>query len=769
MSKYKYKTIPGRGINSEFAQEERIEFLRGRGIDTSSIEDNKVMLDDVKNKIESFIGTVELPLGLIGPLSLSNQGEVDNVYSAIATTEGALVASINRGAKALSKSGGFKSYVLRQNMTRCPMFVFECISDCIQFQDWILKNINDIKELAESYSNHAVLKSIEPQVISKSVHLMFNYYTGDASGQNMTTKFTWHSCLYILERVQSELKIQLSNFVLEGNGNSDKKMSFRNTIDGRGISVVAECILEESVINKVLRTDSDALYSSFRQSVPNTIMNGMFGYNINVANVIAGIYASTGQDLASIGESSFGVLNLEKIDGGLYLSLNLTNLVVGTIGGGTNLPAQTEILELMGCRGKDKVSRFAMIISGFALSLEISTLSAIVSGQFARAHEKLGRNKPVNWLNKYEIDNDFISSMLNGIAKNSNITTKDSLISIDNGILTSITSKVNNKVVGFIPLHITIDNTGHEVVLKSKPLDIELIQGIHLLASNLDSSLADEIKRNYENLEYKNSHIKELQLYKHLARYRPEYIPKYYGELIIPEREIYLVLIEKIHNEILKIQNSENRPDLWSNSLIKKAIRTIDDIHKLNRDNLEKIDTSLYHFDPTANKDLYHKMITIIKDNENTLLDDETTIIFQNALSCLSNYVDKKLITIIHNDFNSRNMFVDNNNNIIIYDWELSVLGCPTRDIVEFLCFVLENDFTKKELLSYIEYHYELNNETGHTYREWLEFCRMSLIVFMITRLSFYLLGQNYIDYSFTNRVTSVSFRILEIFDEELC
>ena len=115
----------------------------------------------------------------------------------------------------------------------------------------------------------------------------------------------------------------------------------------------------------------------------------MAGYNINLANAIAAIFVATGQDLASVHESSIGILKLERKDDGLYLQLTLPNLVIGTVGGGTHLTKQSEALAMMGCLGSGKVNRFAQLIAGFALGLEISTYAAIVSGEFAKAHEKL--------------------------------------------------------------------------------------------------------------------------------------------------------------------------------------------------------------------------------------------------------------------------------------------------------------------------------------------------------------------------------------------
>ena len=186
--------------------------------------------------------------------------------------------------------------------------------------------------------------------------------------------------------------------------------SFYAIQNGRGCHVISECFLTNEIIEKTLRTNAEDMFRSFNHSMAISRLDGMIGYNINVANAIAGIFAATGQDLASIHESSTAVLQMENTTEGLYVSLTLPNLVVGTVGGGTHLPVASRVLELMGCKGAGKVERFAKLIAGYALGIEISTLAAIVSGQFARAHQKLGRNKPVKWLLRSEVTEDFFKA-----------------------------------------------------------------------------------------------------------------------------------------------------------------------------------------------------------------------------------------------------------------------------------------------------------------------------------------------------------------------
>jgi len=200
--------------------------------------------------------------------------------------------------------------------------------------------------------------------------------------------------LWIEKQFQEEKNITIEYFHIDGGGSCDKKVSFYNILNGRGISVTGECLLSHEVIEKTLRTTANDMYKVYRNSAAIAMIDGVVGNTINIANVIAGIFAATGQDLASIHESSVGIIELEKINDGLYFSLSIPSLVVGAVGGGTQLPGPKKVLEFMNCSGQGKLKYFSKLIVGFAMSLEASTCAAIASGQFAGAHQKMGKNKP---------------------------------------------------------------------------------------------------------------------------------------------------------------------------------------------------------------------------------------------------------------------------------------------------------------------------------------------------------------------------------------
>lgn len=752
-----YPIVPGRGLVTRKAKDLRLDYMRNIGIEVDEISTVNIDSDQIKNNIESNVGSIEIPVGLVGPLLFSKKGKQEYVHSVVGTLEGALIASMNRGAKCISMSGGFNAYVLHQKMIRTPMFIFENLDESIAFKSWIDKNFNALKKVAESYSNHATLDSVLTYIIGKSVHLKFVYQTGDASGQNMTTACTWHSVLWIEDCFTKETGVEIVHSIIEGNGASDKKVSHFSINHGRGIHVVAETHLSEEVIQKVLRTNSKDFVRCFNQSVAMSKMDGMVGYNINVANAIAGIFAATGQDLACIHESSCAILNVEQAEDGLYLSLNLPSLVIGTVGGGTHLKKQKEALQVMGCYGNNCVNRFAELIAGFALSLEISTFAAIVSGQFAKSHEKLGRNKPVNWLTKAEINKEFLQKIIPQIDIEIVAVAHD--VEVENGIITHLTERVSKKLIGFSPIRIKHSTGQEEVLVKSKPLDSEVIKGLHYMAANIDIELADLIQEHQSNLEYVNCHLKEIEIYKRISELGVTISPNLYGTFSNHKREAYLLFLERLDPSKLRLFNSENSPKNWRRSDIERVIEAGSYFHNHRGAFAAEI---FVEFDAKKSIPLYKKLIGLmVNDSES---DDERER--SNKLYTFLDELSEKPElpkTVIHNDFNPRNIAVRNTSEPVIYDWELAMVNYPHRDIIEFLCFVLPSDVSKDDLNYYLDYHFKLRIDKNIEWKDWKVGYAYSLKEFLVTRVSFYSVGSILLKYEFVDRLLKTSFRIIEL------
>jgi hydroxymethylglutaryl-CoA reductase (NADPH) len=482
-------------------------------------------------------------------------------------------------------------------------------------------------------------------------------------------------------------------------------------------------------------------------------------------------------------------LDLELHNEGLLAKITFPNLVVGTVGGGTHLPKQSEALELMGCKGNGKSSRLASLIAGFALGLELSTYSAIVSGEFAKAHEKLGRNRPVEWLTRNEVNKSFLLSFLKHPQKEKivEISMEDSPFT-ENGILTHIAARVTKKMIGFEEILLKFDSNINQInglitnkkgspnalieeriLLKSKATDTEVIKGLHLISASIDSMLSDSISQHRETLEYKNSHLKEALIYEFLDTEGYSFIPNYYGSYRNDEREVHIVCLEFLNEQDMFIFNSENHPEHWNRNAIQWAISDIGLAHRVLKkvqSNSFKDSDIIQEFKPWVNNQLYNKIIQILMDQNEEKV--ELTMDFKPFVDASLRLKDwgKELNlipkTVIHNDFNSRNVGVRLNGDVVIYDWELSVINFPHRDIVEFLSFTLDIEKNAADWLSYLEFHFQDSkglwkdltaNDFLEFRRQWFYTYEYSLTELIVTRLIFYEVAGIVVKYEFSNRV----------------
>jgi hydroxymethylglutaryl-CoA reductase (NADPH) len=768
MSDEDYKIIPGRGLVTQKSIELRNEYLKeDLGFNLDEIEKTSLSHSDVQKNIESLVGSVELPTGIVGPLKYNEQEKSEDVYCIAGTLEGALIASMNRGAKAISMSGGFTTTIVRHRMVRAPLFIFSTADKAVKFGKWIGEHYDQIKSVAESYSNHAGLLDVEIIQIDYTVHAKFAYSTSDAAGQNMTTTCTWHAILWSLEKFKEETNIEPTHFTVEGNGSSDKKVSKYVIESGRGIKVIAECEIREEVMQRILRTSSKdfMVYNEATKNIADR--DGMLGYNVNVANAIAAIFVATGQDLASIHESSLADLCFSLSPNGLKVRLTLYSLVIGTVGGGTHLPKQNQALKIMSCEGDNKVKRFASLIAGFAMGLEISTSAALASGEFAKAHEKLGRNKPVDWLQWREIDQSFIENIVKEYLSNNIQKIQILKGDIDNGILMNLSKMVNSKLLGFIPLEIVTDAGTTSMIIKSKPLDIEVVKGLHIMAASIDPTLSDELSKNRLNLEYQGSHYKELVISKSLHQNNFNHSPIYYGNYTNDIREIYLLFQERLRSDKMKLMDSENHPEHWNREVILSTIRAISEIHSFYLKNpKEKELLKINEFGVAKSKSFYQKLNTIL-----------ITEYPNEKFYCLEGFLNdilKKPIkskfrkTLVHNDFNPRNIAIRNNGEVCIYDWELAVNHFPHRDVIEFLSFVLIDNFEKSELVEYLKFYFELSKDSHHitNWEEWKIMYAYTIKEYLVTRVSFYKAAEILMKLKFVDRVYHNCLRMINFLEE---
>jgi hydroxymethylglutaryl-CoA reductase (NADPH) len=339
--------------------------------------------------IENFVGMAQVPIGIAGPLLVNGEDAQGEFYVPLATTEGTLVASYNRGMKLLYSAGGVSTTVMDDLMQRAPAFEFDSAREVRQFGSWVTANFGAIKREADATTRTGRLHDIEQFSASRLLFLRFNFTTGDAAGQNMVSKATWQACDWIRKQYPG-----IRQFFLESNLASDKKSSHINILRTRGKRVIAEATISAELARTVMHTDTRLMFRGRQLSNLGSMMAGVNNNGNHSANGIAALFVATGQDVANVAESSAALVHTELLAGGdYYYSVTIPSLIVATYGGGTGLPTQRECLELLGCYGTGKVHKLAEIVAATVLCGEISLGSAVVAEEWVGAHERLGRNR----------------------------------------------------------------------------------------------------------------------------------------------------------------------------------------------------------------------------------------------------------------------------------------------------------------------------------------------------------------------------------------
>lgn len=340
--------------------------------------------------IEHFVGVAQVPIGLAGPLLVDGEHAQGEFYVPLATTEGTLVASYNRGMKLCRDAGGITTTVLDDKMQRAPVFSFASAREAKAFAQWLREHEAEVAAAAETTTSSGKLLGIQQFPVSKLLYTRFNYSTGDAAGQNMTGKATFAACAWIKQHYPGEV-----HFLLEGQFATDKKTSVVNMLHTRGKRVVAEITLPAALVEEQMHVTTDKLYAARMRGQLGSIMSVTNNNGNHSANGITAIFIATGQDVANVAESSalYGFSELLP-NGDFYASVTLPSLIVATYGGGTGLATQRECLEMLDCYGTGKVHKLAEIIAATVLAGELSLGSAVVAEEWVQAHDDLGRNRP---------------------------------------------------------------------------------------------------------------------------------------------------------------------------------------------------------------------------------------------------------------------------------------------------------------------------------------------------------------------------------------
>jgi hydroxymethylglutaryl-CoA reductase (NADPH) len=340
--------------------------------------------------IENFTGVAQVPVGIAGPLRINGEHAQGDFYVPLATTEGTLVASYNRGMRLLTECGGVKATVVETRMQRAPVFILRDAVEARAFGRWLEQNFAAIREAAQATTRRGRLIDIGQYQVGPLRYLRFNYTTGDAAGQNMVGRATSAACEWIRAQYPGEVK-----YLLSGNIDTDKKHSHNNVLLTRGRRVVAEAVIRQERLKRLMGVDTVELFRSRQIQMAGAFLAGSANNGAHAANGLAAMFIATGQDAANVAESHAAITYSQLLDNGdYYWSITLPALIVATRGGGTGLATQRQCLEMLGCYGEGKADKLAEICAAVVLAGETSLAGAVLHGDWVSSHERLGRNRP---------------------------------------------------------------------------------------------------------------------------------------------------------------------------------------------------------------------------------------------------------------------------------------------------------------------------------------------------------------------------------------
>ncbi|TAJ45381.1 hydroxymethylglutaryl-CoA reductase (NADPH) [Methanofollis fontis] len=397
LARLKNGTLKLYALESEFPPVEAVRVRRNyveaeSGADLAALGSFSIGIDRVvKRNIENMIGAVQIPVGVAGPIRVNGAHASGTYWLPLATTEGALVASANRGASAITRAGGAEVRITGEGMTRAPIFAARDIVHAAEIVDWARTHHAECAAAAERTTSRGRLLSVTPYIVGTNVFLRCAYDTKDAMGMNMATIATAE----IANLVERETGARL--IALSGNMCTDKKPAAINMIEGRGRSVVAGIRLTNEQIASILKTDARSLVEvNTRKNLIGSARAGSLGFNAHAANIVAALYLACGQDPAHVVEGSTCITTVEETEDGAYIAVTLPAVQVGTVGGGTGIDTQAACLSLLGVAGGGtpegaNARAFAEIVGAAVLAGELSLLGALAANHLARAHQQLGR------------------------------------------------------------------------------------------------------------------------------------------------------------------------------------------------------------------------------------------------------------------------------------------------------------------------------------------------------------------------------------------
>lgn len=339
--------------------------------------------EEVRSNIENLVGATHVPLGVAGPIQVNGTHAQGSYYVPFATTEGTLVSTYQYGMRAITEAGGANAQVLADSLDITPCFILASLDEAISFTRWLHDHLSELREIAATTTAHGRLLELHTHVLGRRVFARFVFSTGDAMGMNMVNIAVDQICRHATEMTDCE------RYYLRCNYSSDKKPAAINLFRPYGKEVAIDFTLPASVVETYLGVSARDLLEFIAAGRLGAMQAGALGMNAHFANGLAAIFIACGQDVAQVVNASIGFIDAELSgEADLYVSARFPNLVIGTVGGGTSLPTQSECLALLDCGGDGTAPKFAEIVAATVVGGELAIGAALANGRFIEAHRQ---------------------------------------------------------------------------------------------------------------------------------------------------------------------------------------------------------------------------------------------------------------------------------------------------------------------------------------------------------------------------------------------
>ncbi|SMF65298.1 phosphotransferase [Pseudobacteriovorax antillogorgiicola] len=722
--------IPARGDANEQSRLQRLNFLRERTAQPlSGLEHCYLDPADASTKVENFIGSIEMPVGVAGPLHFHGERVSGPIYAPFATNETSLVASAARGSKAMSMSGGVSTRVMRQSIRLNPLMIFENHKGANYFTRWLLDHKAEMADQIQDLFPEIDRVEIWPHSLGTKVHISLHYTLAESGSLSKVKQATWTFIQRCLDYMLPKESVTIENFVIDSSFQGDTPADRSPLFSGNGIQVIAEAMITEDVAQTILKSNLSEILAAYRHHQTNRNLNDCKHTHLGLNHTLPSLLMATGQSLSSMVDTCIGQFYVEPVDGGLYTSLILPRLDLETVGKGTSFGHQQQCLELIECHGPGKQGRLAEIVAGFSLALEVSGLASLAKSYFSVSRRSFLKNHPVECLRMEHLDKAFFTPILQTLEGTPGVLVES--LSFSSEIMNQsyfakhLIRRKLPKFVGLTKAKLRYrvgqgDTKYYTCVVKSllSGQDVQLV--IESITKNCGELLSSYISRYQEALPYRDCHEREWRINREPPKPLVEFLPKRPACYRQSKNDAYVVIMEDLGNKI--------------GSIIQDSKRIAEKLGVLHGQLRAHAHSDLYmpHIDQiNVASILWGSLVVNGKFLFPEWYDDH---LFQHQMNLLAKRDtwlpewDACPKTMIHGRLNQNHMAF-HNDRLTLIDWSYSSWNIAQHDLIDFMIH-LHHQLDEELLNELSQAHWQALSESSErdlSQDEWQKQLRLAL------------------------------------------